>query len=390
MHFVRTLNHGSLAPRDYTIDQLRRFIIKQGLRPGDALPNYDLLAKHFKVSRMTIHRAMAHLAKDGMITRMHRKGCFVAKRISPKSPALSEIGVISAFSRKGLFFSYLREIMVGIMSACEPTGMDLNILSVFDAPTAIHPQDLSTTIDGVLLLGVLNDNYIAAMAKQRIPTVVLDYHTEAAALDYVVCDNAGATRAVMEHLLALGHRRIVYLGGMGLDIMDSSRHQTHEAIGNRERREAYLDTMISHGLGNLAHAYVINRSTPELREQTLKEALAPFLKKSKAAESPTALLVYDAKDAYQFYAMAQAAGLQAPRDFSIAAVASSSDEAHILGDRPLTCTQCDFHNMGVQGVQILQRRCRGALPKTPSITRVGFNFHPGATAASLTPSSRAS
>lgn len=64
----------------------------------------------------------------------------------------------------------------------------------------------------------MEEEVLTQLAQSRIPVVALN--TEAPAnplLTYVSCDNEGGARLVVEHLYALGHRRVLYVMETGED-----------------------------------------------------------------------------------------------------------------------------------------------------------------------------
>ncbi len=69
----------SRIPRYHQIAQSLRERIDAGLlRPGERLDNQRRLAREFKVTLMTLRHALEILDRDGMITRRHGLGTFVA------------------------------------------------------------------------------------------------------------------------------------------------------------------------------------------------------------------------------------------------------------------------------------------------------------------------
>ena len=65
-------------------DQVKEQIMAGTLSAGDALPSMRLLAKELRISVITTKRAYEELEREGLITTMPGKGCFVA----PQNPAL--------------------------------------------------------------------------------------------------------------------------------------------------------------------------------------------------------------------------------------------------------------------------------------------------------------
>lgn len=60
---------------------LRKMIESGALKPGQALPSERELAKELELSRVTVRKAIAGLADDGLLTQRHGAGTFVAERI---------------------------------------------------------------------------------------------------------------------------------------------------------------------------------------------------------------------------------------------------------------------------------------------------------------------
>ena len=61
-------------------DQIKEQIMAGALSAGDALPSMRLLAKELRISVITTKRAYEELEREGFITTVPGKGCFVAPR----------------------------------------------------------------------------------------------------------------------------------------------------------------------------------------------------------------------------------------------------------------------------------------------------------------------
>ena len=59
-------------------DQVKEQIMAGALAAGDALPSMRLLAKELRISVITTKRAYEELERDGFLTTVPGKGCFVA------------------------------------------------------------------------------------------------------------------------------------------------------------------------------------------------------------------------------------------------------------------------------------------------------------------------
>ncbi len=77
-------NTGGVPIYDQITRQMKTFILRGELREGDALPSMRLLAKELRISVITTKRAYEELEREGFITTVPGKGCFV----SPQNPEL--------------------------------------------------------------------------------------------------------------------------------------------------------------------------------------------------------------------------------------------------------------------------------------------------------------
>ena len=66
-------------------DQIKGKILSGELQAGEALPSIRLLAKELRISVITTKRAYEELEREGFITTVPGKGCFVA----PQDPTLA-------------------------------------------------------------------------------------------------------------------------------------------------------------------------------------------------------------------------------------------------------------------------------------------------------------
>lgn len=373
MRFVRRLKDDS--PRRQVGAELRRLIVAKGWRVGDRLPTYRQLCVTLGASLLTVQRAMNDLAAEGMVYRLRSRGTYVAKRISSRHPRLSRVGVVTHASRLTLLEpGYLNEIMTGVLAVCEQDGLDLNILSVVADGSKIQPREVAAGADGIILLGIVNDDYIATLARESIPLVVTDYQTDKVPLDYVVCDNAAATRQVMDHLFQLGHRRILYLDGAAADpLLNGSSSPLVDDSDVVERREAYLQSMADHGQGEVPRVC-------RFLEADARKALQRALQTAPRSEHPTAVMSYGYDIADYFLAEVSKIGLRVPHDLSLAVVGTANTQAESqLGRLTLTRCRFAFREMGEYAVRQLQRRAKGRLPVRTNVRRIQATFCAGET-----------
>lgn len=71
---------GSVPPRHHDIaDDLRQQITTGSIKPGERLPSEAGLADRYRVSTVTLRRALAVLQGEGLIEKIHGKGNFVRR-----------------------------------------------------------------------------------------------------------------------------------------------------------------------------------------------------------------------------------------------------------------------------------------------------------------------
>lgn len=60
--------------------QIKNLILRGELREGEALPSMRMLARELRISVITTKRAYEELEREGFLTTVPGKGCFVAPR----------------------------------------------------------------------------------------------------------------------------------------------------------------------------------------------------------------------------------------------------------------------------------------------------------------------
>ena len=73
-------NSGAVPIYDQITRQVKGLILRGELREGEALPSMRLLAKELRISVITTKRAYEELEREGFLTNVPGKGCFVAPR----------------------------------------------------------------------------------------------------------------------------------------------------------------------------------------------------------------------------------------------------------------------------------------------------------------------
>ncbi len=130
---------------------------------------------------------------------------------------------LSNFRQSRLYF-YL-DVLARIENASATAGYDLILPSRPYTHFADYVRNLKTRrVAGVLMVAPFPpDERVQVLIKSNIPTVFIDAIGQGTHATYVKSDNIGGTRQAVEHLLALGHRRIAILTGYMTSLAGTER-----------------------------------------------------------------------------------------------------------------------------------------------------------------------
>ncbi len=191
------------------------------------------------------------------------------------------------------------EMVEDIVEAADRTGYEV----VLGAVTATHGESkvIDTLLDfrceGVLLLGPESSNQILGAVGERLPTVVVGRRVAAPSLDVVRAADARGIGSVVDHLVGLGHQRVVHVtGGSGSIAAD--------------RRNGYLRAMRRHGLD--AHVELLEGDFTENAGVEAGKALLT------ADRLPTAVVCANDRSAVGVLDVLRRAGVDVPAEVSIA------------------------------------------------------------------------
>jgi LacI family transcriptional regulator len=111
----------------------------------------------------------------------------------------------------------LHEITRAISAEARARGYDILLFNAerFDSPARAGTVDmLSKLCDGLLLVMPNGaDGYLDVLEQHRMPCVLVHFDARPVQLPVVALENRNGARLAVEHLLALGHRRIAFMAG---------------------------------------------------------------------------------------------------------------------------------------------------------------------------------
>lgn len=210
------------------------------------IPTIREVADHVGVSPATVSRVLnnyPHIRDEvrrsvlDAITQLRYEPNRVAQRLRAAHSRLLGMVVTDITN------PFISTIMASIEAAFFDKGF-----SVLMCNTAADPQKEIDYLrmmeyEGVagLVIAPTSENVgrIAELADEGLPVVVIDRRMASGRIDMVLSDNVAGARAAVEHLIALGHRRIGHIGG------------PLKLTSGRERYQGYLVAMERAGLAVL-------------------------------------------------------------------------------------------------------------------------------------------
>jgi DNA-binding LacI/PurR family transcriptional regulator len=317
------------------------------LQIGDQLGSQQELSREYRVSLMTVKKALGHLAHQGWIYGRVGKGSYVAQR-SPVSPpvASSLIGIVLQ-NIHSAFFSL-------IVQAVEETAYSRGY-SVLLSNTAGHAEKEERQIRhfreiGVsgLIIASLRHVYhatptIQMLRREGFPFVMVSY-MEDPEIPFVGTDHEHGGYIAAQHLLALGYRRIGYLNAERGNLVGELRKKgflrAMEEAG-RHVEPRFLPRIHVHGVRDYYKGgYEIGRRFVQ----------AP-------GQRPDALFAYNDSSALGFEKAVLESGLRIPED--IALVGFDNIEQGEYAAVPLTTVRQPTMKIGATAADGLIARIEG-------------------------------
>jgi DNA-binding LacI/PurR family transcriptional regulator len=190
--------------------------------------------------------------------------------------------------------------------------------------------------DGLILVSPRVPGPQLAAAVGALPCVVTGRRLRSPALDCVVVDEAGGVRLAVEHLLALGHTRIVHVDG-------------GEGAGAAPRRAGYVKAMGDAGLAEVARVVA-----GDFTEHAGADAAARLLAEDAL---PTAIVAANDLVAVGLIDRLEQDGLRVPEDVSVIGYDNTflAGLAHIQ----LTTINQPRREMGAEAFALLLQRAEG-------------------------------
>jgi DNA-binding LacI/PurR family transcriptional regulator len=313
-----------------------------------------------KVAASTVSRALAGDARISAATR--RAVERAARRLGYAPNALARglagrgadvVAVVIPRTAEYTFTSpFHLAALKGISRVLQEAGQ-LLLLSFLDERdyVALHRSGLCRGV--IVLMCRIGDRQVAALARHRVPAILIPGDPTLPAVASLTFDVAAATAAAARHVVRLGHRRIGFIGG------------APSSLFHLERLAGFRAALAEAGLD--AH--------PELEAETNftePEGYQRALDLLGLDAPPTALLCSNDVTAQGALAAAQKAGVRIPDELSLVSLAGLPGPR--LGAPVLATVITDFEAAGARAATWLLSLIAGQpAPASPVVLPTGFD-----------------
>ena len=335
--------------------QLRDLLVRQidagEYRQGKRFPAERVLAKKFGVSRTSVREVITQLLSEGILMRSAGRGTFVAERAPTKAETGRSRQV--GFWINSAIFNFVEpgysRILTAAGEACRDREYRLQFHSVDEAVPILDAIFAGAgDLAGNLVVGGVNRMVLQRLRELRSPMQLVDLLLPDQAEDSVRIDYASGTRQAIEHLKAMGHEAIGFIGFPG-----------------SEKYEAYWQSLEGCGLPYNPR-FVQLLSVSDL----LPGMMAGYHSMQKLIASghlPTAVLVTNDYVALGAMEALGIAGIRVPAEMSVI----GCDDLD-LNARPLTTIHVDLAEVGRLAANALIDRIEGLEVKVQLVVPVKF------------------
>lgn len=199
-------------------------------------------------------------------------------------------------------------------------------------------QQLVAQLNGSVTDGIIVVTPNAATYRTSFPVVAIDPHQASTDFPAVIATNHQGVLDALAYLVALGHRRIGYIGG---------RPNLQSA---QRRLEGYCDGLARAGLAADPDLIVTGDYTRALGEECAHRLFS-------LGSPPTAIMASSDETAFGVYDAAAKRGLCIPNDVSVIGFDNTTESVSIIP--PLTTVDQSIEAMGALAAEIVLKLIQG-------------------------------
>ncbi len=334
-------------------NQLRHLIHSGRWLNATRIPSENELTSHLNISRSTVRLALQQAELEGLIERIAGRGTFVSYM-----PTKGRKSRLIGFVTGGIDAENHLLMLNGAEQEVRAHGYQIVFNTAISQDEELRILDCveQDNIMGVLMWANAHSAQAATAKVARyeqvpVPIVLMDRKIAGFNCDCVTSDNYGGARALMSHLIDLGHKRIVFM-----------THEIIEIFPVMERYRAYCDILEEAGLPTLEPWIIGQRNTEigasyalqsSLDQSSLEiQQITTYM--STVQPRPTAIFALNDWLAVLAMQAMKRLGLQVPNVISIAGFDDIDLAVHL--EVPLTTVAQDPFQIGKRAAQLLLDR----------------------------------
>lgn len=302
------------------------------------------IADRIGVSIVTVSKALND--KDGVSEELRAKIKSIASEIgyryniaarSMKEGLSYNIGVIIAERFAGpnqSFYLQFYQHITRILEQVDYYGI-LHILSSEDEEQLQLPKIYyERNVDGFIVLGQLNRDYINVLQETDVPYVFLDFYTDQTEVDAIISDNFFGVYEMTNYLINQGHKKIAFVGSI------------YSTSSIQDRFLGYYKSLLEHHI-RLNKQYVI----PDRNDRGVYiDLILP------QEDMPTAFVCNCDQVAYNLINTLKKLGYRVPEDCSV--VGFDNDIYATLTEPNLTTFEVDVEEMCRTAVKLIVEKVK--------------------------------
>ena len=266
--------------------------------------NMGRIADMFNVSIVTVSKALND--KDGVSEELREKIKKTAEELgyrpnhaakSLKTQKVYNVGILIANryvdSQEAYYFSVCGEIIKKLM-VLEYSGIMEILMPEDESENKLPRMFLERKVDGIIVLGQLEEGYLRNLEKIDIPMVYFDFYVNYSNVDSIVTDNFFSSYQLTESLIDQGHKKIGFVGNI------------YSTSSIQDRFLGYYKALLEHQM-NINEDYIISD----------RDGLGKLIDLKIPNEIPTAYVANCDQVAFKLINTLKSKGYQVPKDISV-------------------------------------------------------------------------
>jgi DNA-binding LacI/PurR family transcriptional regulator len=310
---------------------------------------YDI-AKEARVAPSTVSRALEDHPRIGAETKKRIQELANEMGYVPSTVAKSlasnktwTVGMVLAT----ISDPFMGRVVEGVEQAAIEAGFNMFISTSQNdrqREMAVVKMLQKRRVDGIIVIAShLFDQYPRFFGRSKVPLVIINEQEPGKTMHFVTVDDVHAAQLAVEHLLALGHRRIGYVG------------VTNRPKSNQYRLKGYQDALQAAGIASDPALLFTSNNNIEDHAKRGEASLEPFL-----AAGATAVFCYNDTTAIGLLAACHRHGVCVPDDLSIIGFDDIDMAAYAIP--PLTTIRQPRFELGQRAMRMMLNLLAGQEP----------------------------